>query len=130
MNNLKNEQAFIKELISAFPEIKNEILDEDYAGLISLQIGCFKRFTQKAIDNNDLDVVKKSFQFVEANIGTVEHKIENALYISYLGKLNIVKNSKVEKLLPDSLKRALFELNAYNTSGSKNEKLNKFLNDL
>lgn len=129
MSNLKNERTFINELVSVFPSIRAEVLDEDYSGLISLQIGCFKRFTQKAIDSNDLGTVKQCFDFVEANIGNVEHKIENALYISYLGKLNIPKNSRVEKLLPKRLRNALIDLNAYNTSNSTDDRVNKFLND-
>lgn len=127
---MKNNDAFIDELVDAFPEIREEVLDEDYVGLITLQIGCFRRFTQKAIDAKDLDIVRKCFQFVDVNIGVVENKIENALYISYLAHLNIVKNSKVEKLLPNKLKNALIDINTYNNSSTKNNELNNFLKDL
>ena len=130
MNNLKNEEEFLKELIRNFPEIRDEIMDEDYFGLITLQIGCFKRFTQSAIDKKELEIVKKCFLFVDVNIEIVEYAVKNALYISYLGHLNIPKNSKTEKLLTKNLKNILAELNEYNKSASKNEKLNKFINDL
>ena len=130
MNNLKKQEVFLKELIEAFPEIRDEIMDEDYLGLITLQIGCFKRFTQIAIDKNELDVIKKCFLFVDENIEIVEYAVKNALYISYLGHLNIPKKSKANKLLTINLKNILAELDKYNKSVSKNEKLNKFINDL
>jgi hypothetical protein len=130
MTTLKNHECFINELVSAFPEIKDEVLDEDYLGLISLQIGCFKRFTQKAIDIDDLVTVKKCFEFVNRKFETVEFEIENALLISYLGKLNITKNSEVEKLLSTKLKGAIERLTFYYESNPKNEKRDKFLNDL
>lgn len=129
MDALKDADTFINELVGAFPEIEEEVTDEDYKGLIGLQIGCLTRFTQKAIDNNDLDMVTKSLNFVEDNIGKVEHKIENSLYISYLGKLNIIKGSKAEKLLSGNLKKVYAGFNNYAAS-SQNEKLNNFLKSL
>lgn len=129
MNNLKDYQTFIDELINKFPEIENEILDDDYAGIISLQIGCFMRFTQNAIETNNYKIVKKCFNFVDSNIGVVEHKIENSLIISYIDKLD-VKNANIEKLLTQKLRKILIELNNYNTSSSKNIKLQNFLDSL
>lgn len=130
MNNLKNEQVFIENLIDNFPELEEEILDEDYLGIITLQIGCFKRFTQKAIDSNDLATAKECFRFVDENIDQVEGKIENALYITYLGHLKFEKNNAAKKLLPDRLKSAIKDITTHENSTPKNNKLNDFLNDL
>jgi hypothetical protein len=130
MNAMKDNDTFINDLVNTFPEIREEVLDEDYSGLITLQIGCFRRYTQNAIDANDLDTVKKCFRFVESNIGAVENKIENALYISYLSHLNILNNSKIKSLLPPNLKSAFIAINDYNESASKNDKLNSFLKNL
>jgi len=126
----KDHQTFIDELIVAFPEIKDEVLDEDYLGLTTLQIGCFKRFTQKAIDNNDLILVKKCFDFVDSNIDVVEYNVENSLVISYLGKLNFSNDCEVDKLLTKKLRELRVTLAEYYATPSKNEKLNKFLKDL
>jgi hypothetical protein len=129
MNSLKSDEVFIQDLVNFFPELKDEIQDEDYTGIVTLQIGCLMRFTQDAINSNNLDCVIRCYSFVESNINEVEYKIENALYISYLGKLDFQINRNAEKLLPEKLKIALEELKAYDTSKSKNESLNKFLDD-
>lgn len=57
------------------------------------------RFTQQAIDNNDLETVKRCFEFVEENLDKVIFRIENALVISYLGKLDFDKNPRAERKL-------------------------------
>jgi len=130
MLDLKNDKNFINDLINAFPEIKEGVLDEDYEGLTSLQIGVFRRFTQKAIDANDLETVKKCFDFADENVGLVEHCIENSLYISYLGKLKFTSNNAAEKLLSPKQRNLIDELNKYYSTLSKNERVNKFLDDL
>lgn len=125
-----NDKTFLNELIDNFPEIRDELLDEDFKDLIYLQIGCFKRFTQKAIDKEKLDVVKKCFQFIENRLDSLDQKVENAVYISYLSKLEIKKNSKTEKLLSKKMKSIIFEFEKYEKSSSKNEKLNDFLKNI
>jgi hypothetical protein len=130
MKILKDQKTFINELVTVFPEINSEVYDEDYLGLISLQIGCFRRFTQKAIDNNDLDTVKKCFDFVDANLETAVFGVENSLMISYLGKLNIIECSAVDRLLSSKMKSAREQLTSYYESLSKDEKVNKFFDDL
>jgi len=130
MSQAKNVKGFIDKLVSEFPEIKDEVLDEDYEGLITLQIGCFRRFTQKAIDDSNLILVGKCFRFVEDNINNVEFPIENSLTISYLGKLNIEPNSPIERLLPKELKDIIDTLHNYYQSPSNNEKFNKFIKGL
>jgi tRNA A37 threonylcarbamoyltransferase TsaD len=130
MNSRISEKDFIDMLVNRFPEIKEEVLDEDYEGLLTLQVGCFKRFTQEAIDNNDFQRVSASFEFVNEIGDKVIQKVENALYIFYLGHLTISKGSKVEKMLPDKLKKAYQDIHKHNSSLSQNSKLNKFLEDL
>ncbi|WP_316835425.1 hypothetical protein [Pedobacter nutrimenti] len=110
---MKNIDVFIKDLVDRFPEIREEVLDEDYIGIFTLQIGCFKRFTQKAIDLGDLETIKRCFNFVEENISGVEFKIENALFISYVGKLDFKGSSQIENLIPQTLKKVLGELKFY-----------------
>jgi hypothetical protein len=127
---MKNNITFINELVKNFPNLQKELLCDDNKGVITLQIGCFKRFTQEAIDNNDLDIVKRCFDFVDTYINDVEHRTENALVVSYLGKLKIPVDSVVENLLSKKLKKIILELNKYYTSSPTNKKLKDFLNSI
>lgn len=80
------------------------------------------RFTQDAIDLNDLATVKKCFDFVDKNLEAVVFEVENSLVISYLGKLKIIKNSSVETLLSVRSKDLRTTLKSYNESSFKNIK--------
>ncbi len=125
-----NNQEFINTLVTVFPEIKDDVLDEDNDGLINLQIGYFRRLAQKAIDDNNVFNIKKCFQFVDDNIEDVEYKVENALYLSFLNKLDFAGNLKAEKLLPKKLLNAKRDLDNYENSKETNVKMNKFLDNL
>lgn len=130
MTGKKTKAAFIEELVLTFPEIRDEVFDEDYLGLISLQIGCFRRFTQNAININDLETVQKCFDFVDNNLDIVEFDVENSLVISFLGKLNFDKNIGASKLLSSKLTEMIEVLKSYYSSFSKDKKLLNFLKDL
>ncbi|KQM75258.1 hypothetical protein ASE74_20785 [Pedobacter sp. Leaf216] len=125
-----NNKEFIKILINAFPEIKEDVLDEDNDGLITLQIGYFKRFAQKAIDENNSGKIKKCFKFIDDTIGKVDSRLENAIYLSFLRKLDFDKNPNAKKILSKKMLLAKNDLDRYDTSSGTNDKLNKFLNDL
>jgi hypothetical protein len=126
----KNNTSFISDLIHTFPEIEEEVLEEDWLNLISLQIGCFSRFTQKAVDNNNIALVIKCFQFADDNINIVESNIENSLAISWLGKLNFDNNKNAYQLLSPKLIELYVKLQKHYTEPSGNEKFNKFLRGL
>jgi len=126
----KDEKAFIEELVNTFPEIKEEVLDEDWAGLIHLQVGDFMRFTQKAIDSNDASTALKCFQFVDENINKVGSKVENALVISWVFHLNFNRNENLHSQFPSALKEIRVKLEEHYDKASDNEKLNSFLKDL
>lgn len=121
---------FIDDLIKHFPELKEEVLDEDYKNLISLQVGVLKRYTQQAINDRDTELIKKCFDFVADNVNRVEFKVENSLYLTFLNKLDFSKNLSAKKLLSNDLKRAHKELQEYDRGAEKNEKLQAFLKTL
>lgn len=123
-----SHESFISELIKEFPMMKDDLLDEANLGLLSLQVGHFRRFVQQAIDIRDYVTVERCFSFIEEKLDTVAPDIRNFLYISVLNKLNI--NREVEKLIHPKLKEAIVELGLYYTIPSKNEKLNEFLKNL
>lgn len=122
-----NAESFVTQLITEFPEIKEDILDEE---LTSLQIMSFRAFTQKAIDVNDLELIKRCFAFVDRVLDIVDFQINNSLYISYLSKLRFKGESQALKLLPIKLSKAIAELNQASAIGSKNDKLNNFIKNL
>jgi len=123
---------FIHDLILNFPEIKDKVLDEDYLGLFSQQIGCFREFTQKAIDNNDINLALKCFKFVAEYLPKVIFEVENSLVISWMTKLDFSKNKSLEKLLPPDFIKIRKQFEDHYTNQSANEKINAFLrkNDL
>ena len=129
----KNSEIFIDELIKAFPEIKDEVLDEDWIDLIHIQVGCLTRYTQKAIDDDNIEVALKCFQFVNNILNQVEFKIENSLVISWVFHLTFHKNMELYKLFPIKLKELKIkfeELEKDYTTTSGNQKLKDFLNNL
>lgn len=115
---LQNENIFIENLVDKFPEIKEDVLDRDYDGLITLQIGVLKTFTQEAIDSNDIFIIERCFNFVDDNLDKVVFKVENSLVLSYLAKLRFNQNPKAEKILPQRLKKLLIDISKANSSGS------------
>ena len=124
-----DRDSFIASLIDWIPEIKDEILDEDYSFSIGLQLGCFKRFTQSAIDRNDMVLIKRCFSFLDSVIDRVTDDVENSLYISYLNHLDFSKNEKARKYASERVLKAIEELNSYNKTES-NEKAKQFLKGL
>jgi hypothetical protein len=126
----EDETAFINELVNTFPEIKKDVLDEDWVGLIHLQVGCFTRYTQRAIDINNISVAMKCFKFVEDIINKVEFNIENALVLSWISHLNFNKNETLYAQFPSELKQIRIKLEEHYANASENKKLNKFLKDI
>lgn len=136
MPELKDVNTFLNELIDAFPEVRDEVLDEDYEDLIALQVGCLTKFTQAAIKIEDWKTVARCIKFVNENFDNVEFSIENSLAISYLGKLEFPQDSMAEKLLPKKLyeiREALLgyydslQAQSYFTPKKKNKKETRYL---
>jgi hypothetical protein len=129
----KDSRTFINELITAFPEIKDEVLDEDWIGLIHLQISCLTRYTQKAIEANDVSKALKCFEFVNSIIDQVSFKIENALVVSWVFHLTFQNNTELYKLFPIKLKELKIKFEQWEkdyVTNSNNQQLKDFLNNL
>ena len=105
-------------------------MDDDLTGLITLQVGCLTRYTQKAIDANNIPTALKCFQFVERMINEVEFNIENSLVIGWIGRLKFEKNERLYTQFPANLKTLRIKLDEHYNSTSSNERLNKFLVDI
>ena len=121
---------FIKLLTENFPEIKEEIIDEDYDGLLSLQIGVFRTFTQNAINKGDTSQIDRCFKFINSLLGNVEHKVENSIYMSYFSKLDFEANPTVKKLLSKEILKNIEAIGQHERSAGDDPKLKDFLNSL
>jgi hypothetical protein len=80
-----------------FPEIEEELFDEDYVGLIHLQMGVLTRYTNNSIEKARFDEVQRIFDFFSIVIDKVDLTIENAFYVSFLEHLNMDGKSEKEK---------------------------------
>jgi hypothetical protein len=117
-----NKEQFIKEICDKFPYLKDEILDEDYGGLFSLQVSVFRENTQSAIDNCNNEVIETHLNFISKNFKSFDNEVENSIVLSYIGKLDF-KNYPMPKLFQD----IQAELAIYNQSAHKDETLIKVL---
>jgi hypothetical protein len=100
----KTKAEFIEALVTKFPEIKDEVLDEFYDDLLPLQVNYFTRYTQKAIDANDRPTTLKCFHFADNCIDTVEYSVENSLAIRWAAELKFDNRDDLYALLPGKLK--------------------------
>lgn len=85
---------FLELLTQQFPAIKEEVFDDDWKGLIHLQIACFYRYTNQCIISGRLDEVRRCFDFFEKTIDKVDSRTNNALYVSYLEHLDMAGNER------------------------------------
>ncbi|NDV66666.1 hypothetical protein [Bacteroides sp. 224] len=113
---MTDTKLFIEKLCEEFPDMSNDILDEDILDIFSLQIGVFRSYTQEAIDGGDFEKVDRYFNFLDPYLKNIYQKpsstisaskIENSIVLSYIGKLDF-KNypkskcvSKIQKGLQD-----------------------------
>lgn len=127
MNNLTDANEFIKRLITSFPEIGNEVMDEDYEGLLTLQVGVLTRFTQDGINTNNTSRLNSVFLFIDELLKTADHRVKTAIYTAFLEHLDFNSNRKAYRIVPVELKSAIAQLQQYHKSGAKDAKLNEFL---
>lgn len=90
---LLSREAFLFSLAEAFPEIAEEVLDEDYAGLIHLQISPMARYANQLISARQFETLKKLFDFFHHVVKKVDSVTENALYVSFLEHVDMAGDS-------------------------------------
>jgi len=88
-----SQAEFLNFLIAEFPEIRSEVMDEDYEGLIHLQIGCLTSYTNTCIAEGRKKKLVSIFNFFRQTLNKVDHVTENALYVSFLEHLNMEGDS-------------------------------------
>ncbi|MBB1646731.1 hypothetical protein [Sphingobacterium sp. UME9] len=117
---MKDQDLFIKELIQLFPSLEEELLDEDHRDSITFQMGRFKRFIQQAIAKNDGDKFDAMVVFLTKNLPLVDKRVQNAIYLSFLGKLDLSVNPHLKKRLGQDLGEAYTDIENYNNSPRNN----------
>lgn len=95
--------AFIDALTKTLPEIAGDVLDEDNLGYITLQISWLTSFTRKAVERNDIEIIQKSFRFIEKVYSHASDDVSNAIVVSYLMKLGLENNHSVKSMLSQEL---------------------------
>ena len=83
------QAAFLTSLVAHFPSLASEVLDEDYEGLIHLQVGCLARYANACLATARLDELARVIRFFEATVERVDSRTENALYVSFLEHLDV-----------------------------------------
>ena len=108
---------FVLSLLREFPALREELDDESVKGLLHMEMGCFFRLTQQAIDDEDEATVKKCFQFADSVFHDADSDLTNALYVSYLEHLNFKDGRKRRQWayskLPAKLQAGFREINEY-----------------
>jgi len=124
---MKDQDLFVKELIELFPNLEEEFLDEDYRASITFQMVCLKRFMQGVIAKNDGDKFDAMVDFLTKNLPLVDKRVQNAIYLSFLGKLDFSENPDLIKRLGQLLGKAYTAIENYNNSPAR-DKVKNFVN--
>ncbi len=99
-------------LVNYFPETKDEVLDQDYLGLIHLQMARFANYANECFETKRFDEINKIFDFIEATVNKVDTEVENALYVSFLEYLDFkgLNEKEIEGYLKADLFNAWIQL--------------------
>jgi hypothetical protein len=89
-----SQEEFIQHLIELFPVLEYELKDEDYQGLIHLQVACLTRYANHCLSTGRLDELKRIFDFFQETVEKVDSATENALYVSFLEHLEMDMDNK------------------------------------
>jgi hypothetical protein len=116
MAELIDRDRFIALLTERFPEVAATI-DDCSQGLPHLEMATLARATQAAIDEQDRDVVRRHFEFIDEVFREAAPDVENAANVSYLENLRFEGRkagpTRARELLTPRLRQALTELETY-----------------
>jgi hypothetical protein len=104
-----SREEFLQLLTEQFPAITPELQDEDYQGLIHLQVACLTRYANHCLAIRRLDEFRRVIDFFHQTIEKVDATTENALYVSFLEHLEMDGDNQIAKeaqrlLKPEYLK--------------------------
>ena len=113
--SLLGHKEFTPALIEAFPEVREEVEDEVFSGLLHLEMACFARYTQAAIDAGDYERIRVCFEFADRFFRAADDELKNAFYVSYLEHLYFGRSSgeRTKSLMPPALLEGWHEIMRY-----------------
>ena len=113
--SLLGHKEFTPALIEAFPELREEVEDEVFAGLLHLEMACFARYTQAAIDAGDDGRLGVCYEFADRFFLAADDELKNAFYVSYLENLHFGRpgDEKAKSLMPPALLEGRHEIMRY-----------------
>src|SRR5882724_2925299 len=80
------QAKFVQLVLTEFPQLHKELAEAD--GLLHLQMSAWSRFTQEAIERNDLDTVKRCYALLAGIMKATSPEVENAIHVSFLEQLD------------------------------------------
>lgn len=92
-----SREAFLQLLAEEFTAIAEAVLDEDYAGLIHLQVSPMARHANEVIQTGQFDELKRLFDFFHHVVTKVDSVVENALFVSFLEHIDMAGESEKAK---------------------------------
>jgi hypothetical protein len=81
--------AFTQAAATEFPVIAEELLDEDYAGLIQLQVACLTRYANECLHKGNLPEFERLLRFIEQVLPKADSALDNALHVSFIEDLEL-----------------------------------------
>ena len=84
-----SHQAFIQLVAEQFSVIATDVLDEDWNGLIHLQVACLTRYANNCLVNSNLQEFERIVRFVDHVLPRVDSTVDNALHVSLIEDLEI-----------------------------------------
>jgi hypothetical protein len=113
--SLLGHREFTPALIEAFPELREEVEDEVYSGLLHLEMACFARYTQAAIDAGDHKRLGECYEFADRFFRVADDELKNAFYVSYLENLSFGRpgGEGAKSLMPPTLLEGWHEIMRY-----------------
>ncbi|HEV2125579.1 MAG TPA: hypothetical protein VGW38_22735 [Chloroflexota bacterium] len=99
-----------------FPHLRDELDQEDWAGLLYLETGTFMRYAQACIDAVDRERLAECFEFARRAYLDGDDDVENALGVAFMEDLNfrdgkVSRSWAVELIPPGGLPHAFEVLN-------------------
>lgn len=77
---------FARDVLIEFPELRGDV--DDYDGLLTLELGAFAQFTQRAKGRGDWDTYKRCIAFIDRLLAGADSELDNAIHVAYLEHLD------------------------------------------
>lgn len=88
---------FMRRLRQEFPDLRDDLDQEGWAGLLYLETGSFARHAQHAIDEHDETLVRRCFEFADHAARHGDDQVQNAIGVAFLEHLNL-QDGKVPRV--------------------------------